>query len=99
MKTIIFFEGGFLGLDNIGVFDRSKPLPGGSFIEQSDGTSWMAMYALNLMRMALELALHNAVYQDMATKFFEHFLYIAAAMANIGKDGFGLWDEEDQFLL
>ena len=91
------FEGGFLGLDNIGVFDRSKPLPGGSFIEQSDGTSWMAMYALNLMRMALELALHNAVYQDMATKFFEHFLYIAAAMANIGKDGFGLWDEEDQF--
>ncbi len=91
------FEGGFLGLDNIGVFDRSKPLPGGSFIEQSDGTSWMAMFALNMMRIAMELAMYNPVYQDMATKFFEHFLYIAAAMDNIGNDGSGLWDEEDQF--
>lgn len=91
------FEGGFLGLDNIGVFDRSKPLPGGGLIEQSDGTSWMAMYALNLMRMAMELALSNPVYQDMATKFFEHFLYIAAAMDSMGTEGLGLWDEEDQF--
>jgi hypothetical protein len=93
------FQGGFLGLDNIGVFDRSKPLPTGGFINQADGTSWMAMYALNLMRIALELALHNPVYEDVATKFFEHFLYIAEAMTNIGGDGrgIGLWDEEDQF--
>ncbi len=91
------FEGGFLGLDNIGVFDRSKPLPGGSYIEQSDGTSWMAMFALNMMRIALELSSYNPVYQDMATKFFEHFLYIAAAMDDIGDDGAGLWDDEDQF--
>src|SRR6185295_17175465 len=75
------FQGGFLGLDNIGVFDRSKPLPTGGFINQADGTSWMAMYALNLMRIALELALHNPVYEDIATKFFEHFLHIAEAMA------------------
>ena len=91
------FEGGFLGLDNIGVFDRSKPLPGGGFVEEADGTSWMAMYALNLMRIALELALYNKVYQDMATKFFEHFLYIASAMTSMGKNATGLWDEEDQF--
>lgn len=93
------FQGGFLGLDNIGVFDRSKPLPTGGFINQADGTSWMAMYSLNLMRIALELALHNPVYEDIATKFFEHFLYIAEAMTNIGGDGrgIGLWDEEDQF--
>jgi hypothetical protein len=91
------FQGGFLGLDNIGVFDRSAPLPTGGYIEQADGTSWMAMYSLNLMRMALELAMHNPVYQDMATKFFEHFLYIAGAMANMGMQGEGLWDEEDQF--
>jgi hypothetical protein len=93
------FQGGFLGLDNIGVFDRSAPLPTGGFINQSDGTSWMAMYCLNLMRIALELALHNSVYQDIATKFFEHFLHIAEAMTNIGgsEHGVGLWDEEDQF--
>jgi hypothetical protein len=93
------FQGGFLGLDNIGVFDRSAPLPTGGFINQSDGTSWMAMYCLNLMRIALELALHNPVYQDIATKFFEHFLHIAEAMTNIGGNerGVGLWDEEDQF--
>ena len=78
------FEGGFLGLDNIGVFDRSKPLPGGGYIEEADATSWMAMYALNLMRIALELAVYNEVYQDMATKFFEHFLYIASAMCKHG---------------
>ena len=93
------FQGGFLGLDNIGVFDRSAPLPGGGCINQSDGTSWMAMYCLNLMRIALELALHNPVYQDIATKFFEHFLGIAEAMTSIGgsEHGVGLWDEEDQF--
>ena len=76
------FQGGFLGLDNIGVFDRSAPLPTGGYINQSDGTSWMAMYSLNLMRIALELAQHNHVYEDIATKFFEHFLHIAEAMTN-----------------
>ncbi|MCG3127249.1 MAG: hypothetical protein CHACPFDD_02107 [Phycisphaerae bacterium] len=97
------FQGGFLGLDNIGVFDRSAPLPTGGFINQADGTSWMAMYCLNLMRIALELALHNRVYEDIATKFFEHFLHIAEAMNRIGtKDmcaegGVGLWCEHDQF--
>ncbi len=91
------FEGGFLGLDNIGVFDRSSALPTGGYIEQADGTSWMAMYSLNLMRIALELSRYNPVYQDMATKFFEHFLYIAEAMDKMGINGEGLWDEEDQF--
>ncbi|MDD1621075.1 MAG: glucosidase [Methylococcaceae bacterium] len=92
------FQGGFLGLDNIGVFDRSAPLPAGGHIDQADGTSWMAMYSLNLMRIALELALHDRVYEDIATKFFEHFLYIAKAMSNMGGDQhIGLWDEEDQF--
>jgi hypothetical protein len=89
------FQGGFLGLDNIGVFDRSAPLPTGGLINQADGTSWMAMYSLNLMRIALELALHNPVYQDVATKFFEHFLSIAAAINS--EDGMGLWDNEDEF--
>ena len=91
------FQGGFLGLDNIGVFDRSAPLPTGGFINQSDGTSWMAMYSLNLMRIALELAVHNHVYEDVATKFFEHFLSIAEAMTNLGDEHVGLWDETDQF--
>ncbi len=91
------FEGGFLGMDNIGVFDRSAPLPTGGKIEQSDGTSWMAMFALNLMRMALELAKTNPVYQEMASKFFEHFLYIAHAMTLGGGGKFNLWDEQDQF--
>ncbi len=95
------FQGGFLGLDNIGVFDRSKPLPTGGFISQADGTAWMAMYSLDLMRIALELALEDHVYEDIATKFFEHFLYIANAMTNIATDGdepaSGLWDEQDQF--
>jgi hypothetical protein len=92
------FQGGFLGLDNIGVFDRSAPLPAGGHIDQADGTSWMAMYSLNLMRIALELALHDRVYEDIATKFFEHFLYIAKSMSNMGGDQhIGLWDEEDQF--
>ncbi|WP_062117634.1 MGH1-like glycoside hydrolase domain-containing protein [Aureimonas sp. AU40] len=98
------FQGGFLGLDNIGVFDRSAPIPGGGFVEQSDGTAWMAMYALNLMRMALELARENPVYEDVATKFFEHFLTIASAMTHVGGSeaekgacGQGLWNEEDGF--
>jgi Glycosyl hydrolase family 63 C-terminal domain len=91
------FQGGFLGLDNIGVFDRSAPLPTGGHINQADGTAWMAMYALNLMRIALELAQHNHVYEDIATKFFEHFLYIAKAMTDIGGEGIGLWNEDDQF--
>ena len=91
------FQGGFLGLDNIGVFDRSAPLPTGGYINQSDGTSWMAMYSLNLMRIALELAQHNHVYEDIATKFFEHFLGIASAMTNIGDTGIGLWNDEDGF--
>jgi hypothetical protein len=91
------FQGGFLGLDNIGVFDRSAPLPTGGHIDQADGTSWMAMYSLNLMRIALELAANNRVYEDIATKFFEHFLHIAAAMNNIGGAGIGLWDEDDEF--
>jgi len=91
------FQGGFLGLDNIGVFDRSAPLPTGGHLDQADGTSWMAMYSLNLMRIALELARHNPVYEDIATKFFEHFLSIAAAMNNIADEGLGLWCEEDKF--
>ena len=91
------FQGGFLGLDNIGVFDRSAPLPTGGHINQSDGTAWMAMYSLNMMRIALELAQENTVYQDIATKFFEHFLDIAAAMNNLGDEGYILWNEEDQF--
>jgi len=91
------FQGGFLGLDNIGIFDRSAPLPGGAHIEQSDGTAWMAMYSLNMMRIALELALENPAYQDLASKFFEHFLAIAKAMVNVGGHGVRLWDEEDAF--
>jgi hypothetical protein len=91
------FQGGFLGLDNIGVFDRSAPLPTGGFIEQSDGTSWMGMFSLNMMKIALELALTNPVYEDIATKFFEHFLFIAAAMDNIADEGIQLWDSQDEF--
>jgi hypothetical protein len=91
------FQGGFLGLDNIGVFDRSQPLPTGGFINQSDGTSWMAMYSLNLMRIAIELAQHNPVYEDIATKFFEHFLHIAEAMTGENDTGIGLWDDDDRF--
>jgi hypothetical protein len=91
------FQGGFLGLDNIGVFDRSRPLPTGGYINQADGTGWMAMYCLNLMRIALELAHHNHVYEDIAAKFFEHFLYIARAMTDLAGQNIGLWDEEDEF--
>ncbi len=91
------FQGGFLGLDNIGVFDRSASLPSNGYIEQADATSWMAMFSLNMMRIALELSRDNPVYQDMATKFFEHFLYIAGAMSSMGPTSCGLWDEEDEF--
>jgi hypothetical protein len=91
------FAGGFLGMDNIGLFDRSAPLPAGVILNQADGTGWMAMYCLNLMRIALELAQHNHVYEDIAIKFFEHFLSIAEAMENMGEQGVGLWDDEDEF--
>ena len=86
------FAGGFLGLDNIGLFDRSKPLPGGGRLDQADGTSWMAMYALNMLAIALELAAHDPTYEDVATKFFEHFLGIAHALSTLD-----LWDEQDGF--
>ena len=90
------FEGGFLGLDNIGVFDRSAPLPTGGYIEQSDGTSWMAMFCLNMLKISLELATKvDRIFEDVASKFFEHFLYIASAMNGIGNGG--LWDETDGF--
>jgi hypothetical protein len=91
------FQGGFLGLDNIGVFDRSAPLPTGGHLEQSDGTSWMAMYCLNMLAIALELADGNAAYEDVASKFWEHFLYIANAMNIEDADGSSLWDDEDGF--
>jgi hypothetical protein len=91
------FEGGFLGLDNIGVFDRSSPLGPGNFIEQSDGTSWMAMFCLDMLAMSMELAHDDPAYEDVASKFFEHFVYIAQAMNDIGGTGIGLWDEEDGF--
>ena len=91
------FEGGFLGLDNIGVFDRSRPLPTGGYIEQSDGTAWMAMFCLNMLRMSIELSERDPVYEDMAIKFLEHFLYIAEAMTDMGNQGIGLWDDEDNF--
>jgi hypothetical protein len=89
------FGGGFLGLDNIGVFDRSRPLPGGQYLEQADGTAWMAFYASTMLSIAVELAAHDPAYEDMASKFFEHFVAIADAMNTVG--GTGLWDEEDGF--
>lgn len=91
------FEGGFLGLDNIGIFDRSQPLPTGGFIEQSDGTSWMAMYCLNMLAIAFELAEEDKVYEDVASKFFEHFVYISDAINHIGEDNTELWSERDGF--
>jgi len=91
------FQGGFLGLDNISAIERNMTLPSGGYIDQADGTAWMAMYALNLLRIALELALHDKVYEDIATKFFEHFMQIAEAMERRINDGNGLWDEEDGF--
>ena len=91
------FQGGFLGMDNIGVFDRSNDLPAGGHLDQCDATSWVAMYCLNLMRIALELSQARPLYQDLASKFFEHFLYIARAMTDIGGEGIGLWDDDDKF--
>ncbi len=91
------FQGGFLGLDNIGVFDRSNELPTGGYIDQSDGTSWMGMYCLNMLEIALELAKTNSVYEDIASKFFEHYLYIANAMNHIGEMEESLWNEDDGF--
>ncbi len=91
------FQGGFLGLDNIGVFDRSAVLPGGAQLEQSDATSWMGMYCLNLMNIALELARDNPAYEDVASKFFEHFVHIARAMNDMAGQGVALWDEKDGF--
>jgi hypothetical protein len=91
------FEGGFLGLDNIGVFDRSSDLPGGGVLEQADGTAWMAMYSLNMLEIALELSQYNDAYEDVATKFFEHFVYIADSLNRIGEDWTGAWDEEHGF--
>ncbi|HME13627.1 MAG TPA: hypothetical protein VKF79_12230 [Candidatus Acidoferrum sp.] len=91
------FQGGFLGLDNIGVFDRSAPLPTGGHLEQSDGTSWMAMFCLNMLAIALELAKEDPAYEDVASKFFEHFVSIARAMSDVGKKGISLWDDEDGF--
>jgi hypothetical protein len=91
------FQGGFLGLDNIGVFDRSAPLPTGGYLEQADGTSWMGMFCLNLLAMALELARHDPAYEDVATKFFEHFIYIANAINRQGAAERSLWDPKDGF--
>jgi hypothetical protein len=91
------FQGGFLGLDNIGVFDRSAALPTGGHIEQSDGTSWMGMYCLNMLAIAMELAREDAAYEDVASKFWEHFLYIAHAMNHLGDERSRLWNEEDGF--
>jgi len=91
------FQGGFLGLDNIGIFDRSAPLPEGGHMEQADGTGWMAMYSLNLLAIAMELARQDPAYEDVASKFWEHFLYIAHAMNHMGGDGDSLWSEEDGF--
>lgn len=92
------FEGGFLGLDNVGAFDRGAPIPQGGNIEQADGTSWMAMFSLNMLRMAGILAVRKSKsYEDLCTKFFEHFLYIASAINNMGTDKNGLWDDDDKF--
>ncbi len=91
------FQGGFLGLDNIGIFDRSKPLGPGNYIEESDATSWMAMFCLDMLAIALELAREDPAYEDVASKFFEHFVYIAQAMNNMGGSGIGLWNEQDGF--
>jgi hypothetical protein len=90
------FEGGFLGLDNIGVFDRSAPLPTGGYLEQADGTAWMALFSLNMLEISVELALHDTTYGDMALKFLQHFISIASATIHAGGNT-GMWDEEDGF--
>ncbi|HZO85340.1 MAG TPA: glucosidase [Verrucomicrobiae bacterium] len=91
------FEGGFLGLDNIGAFDRSAPLPTGGYLEQADGTAWMALYSQNMLEIALELALHDPVYENLAIKFYEHFIWISSAMTRVGECHDSMWDEEDGF--
>ncbi|MDI6719826.1 MAG: glucosidase [Methanomicrobiales archaeon] len=91
------FEGGFLGLDNIGVFDRSATIPSGGYLEQSDGTAWMALYCQNMLEIASTLAVHNSVYEELAIKFYEHFLWIASAMNRMGENQEGMWDEWDGF--
>ena len=91
------FEGGFLGLDNIGVFDRSSQIPGGGYLEQADGTAWMAMYSLNMLQIAVEIALEDPTYEDMCTKYFEHFVYISESLNNLGDNRSGSWDEQEGF--
>src|SRR5262245_946843 len=91
------FEGGFLGLDNITVIDRSATLPEGAILEQSDATGWMGMFCLNLMRIALELARENPTYESLATKFFQHYIYVGAAMKKMGGRRCQIWDEADGF--
>src|SRR4029079_19430535 len=91
------FEGGFLGLDNITLFDRSEKLPGGATLEQSDATGWMGLFCLTMMRIALELARENSSYEGLATKFFQHYVYVGAAMKRMGGREHNLWDEEDGF--
>ncbi len=91
------FQGGFLGLDNIGVFDRSAPLPTGGQLEQADGTAWMALFSINMLEIAAELAMHDPIYEEMALKFLEHFLWIASSMDRIGERHDEMWDEEDGF--
>jgi len=91
------FEGGFLGLDNIGVFDRSSQIPGGGYLEQADGTAWMAMYSLNMLQMAMDIALEDSSYEDMCTKYFEHFVYITESLNRIGDNWLGSWDEQEGF--
>jgi hypothetical protein len=91
------FQGGFLGLDNIGIFDRNRRLPRGGYLAQADGTAWMGMYCLNMLAIALELAREDRAYEDVATKFLEHFLYIAGALNNIGGQRVAMWDEHDEF--
>ncbi|HKA29165.1 MAG TPA: glucosidase, partial [Candidatus Binatia bacterium] len=91
------YEGGFLGLDNVGVFDRSKPLPTGGRLEQADGTAWMVLYSQNMLEIALELAANDPVYEDSALRFFEHYMWVASAMDRIGENNDEMWDEEDGF--
>ncbi|HEX9246666.1 MAG TPA: glucosidase, partial [bacterium] len=91
------FQGGFLGLDNVGVFDRSRPLPTGGHLDQADGTAWMGMFCINMLAIALELARVDRAYEDVATKFVEHFLYIAGALNNLGGEGIAMWDDQDEF--
>ena len=91
------FEGGFLGLDNIGVFDRSSEIPGNGYLEQADGTAWMALFCLNLLQISIEIAKYDKAYEDMATKYFEHFIYIAESLNKLSEDWTGSWDEQDGF--